>query len=114
MAQRTIVELTDDIDGGKADETVSFALEGKNYEIDLTDKNASKLRGTFSEYVSTARRRGGASAAAGSSRGRRGGGTRANSETGTMREWAMANGHKVSARGRISRAVAAAYAAAHG
>jgi Zn-dependent peptidase ImmA (M78 family) len=31
-----IVELTDDLDGGQADETVNFALDGQQYEIDPT------------------------------------------------------------------------------
>lgn len=110
MAQRTIVELTDDIDGGKADETVTFGLDGKSYEIDLTDKNAAKLRDAFSEYVGAARRSGG-STGAGSSRGRRSGGSRSKNDTAAIREWAVANGHKVSARGRIPASVQAAYAA---
>jgi hypothetical protein len=44
MAQRVITQLVDDIDGKEiaegAGETVSFALDGVSYEIDLSSKNA--------------------------------------------------------------------------
>lgn len=41
MAIRRITILEDDLDGSDADEPVTFALDGKAYEIDLTDKHAS-------------------------------------------------------------------------
>ena len=44
MARRTIVQLEDDIDGTKADETVTLGFDGATYELDLSDKNAQKLR----------------------------------------------------------------------
>ena len=44
MAQRVVVTLSDDIDGGVAEETVHFAVDGKSYEIDLSARNAEKLR----------------------------------------------------------------------
>ena len=59
MAQRTILELVDDLDGGQADETVSFALDGVEFEIDLSAENAERLRDTIAEYVGHARRTGG-------------------------------------------------------
>jgi hypothetical protein len=55
MAQNLIVQLTDDIDGGEADETIFFALNGKNYEIDLNAKNAEKLREAFAPFIEKAR-----------------------------------------------------------
>ena len=55
MAKTVIVKLTDDIDGGDADETVQFALDGKNYEVDLSAANASKLRETFKLYIEKGR-----------------------------------------------------------
>lgn len=113
MAQRTIVELTDDIDGSKADETVTFALEGKSYQIDLSEQNAAKLRGAFAEYVGAARRVGGNAGAPGGRGKRDRGARRSTSETAPMREWAKANGHSVSERGRIPAAVVAAYTVAH-
>src|SRR5918993_4342648 len=75
MAQRTVIELTDDLDGrpipdGKG-ETIRFSLDRQDYEIDLGEKNAKALRDALSKYVAAARRAGG-------TRGRgRGGGPRA-------------------------------------
>ena len=62
MAQKHIVQLIDDLDQTKADETVSFGLDGATYEIDLSSKNAAKLRDAMAQYVANARRvsRGGA------------------------------------------------------
>jgi hypothetical protein len=58
VAQRTEIILIDDIDGGKADETIRFALDGVAYEIDLSAKNAAKLRDQLATYVSVARKAG--------------------------------------------------------
>ena len=76
MAQRTIVQLTDDLDGkpipdGKG-ETIRFGLDRPDYEIDLADKNAKALRDTFAKYVSAARRTGAGTRSAGRSRAGRG------------------------------------------
>lgn len=38
-AQKTYVQLIDDLDGSEADETVTFALDGKVYVIDLAASN---------------------------------------------------------------------------
>jgi len=62
VAQKVQVLLVDDIDGGEADETVTFALDGKTYEIDLTTANADKLRGLLEPYVKGGRRTGGRAA----------------------------------------------------
>jgi hypothetical protein len=56
MAQTVIVKLTDDIDGGEADETISFALNGENYEIDLSAKNAAHLRDAFAPFIEKGRK----------------------------------------------------------
>jgi hypothetical protein len=56
MAQTVIVKLTDDFDGGEADETISFALNGENYEIDLSAKNAARLREAFAPFIEKGRR----------------------------------------------------------
>jgi Lsr2 len=111
MAQKVQVILVDDIDGGTADETVSFSLDGVAYEIDLSDSNAAKLREVFAPYVGTARRVGGR-AAAGRPRTRRA--RSGDSHTEEIREWAKANGHQVSERGRIAANVVQAYEKAHG
>ena len=56
MAQQTTVTLTDDIDGSKAVETVSFGLDGKHYEIDLGAKNAKNLRKVVAAYIDAGRK----------------------------------------------------------
>jgi hypothetical protein len=56
VASKTVVELFDDLDGGHADETVSFALDGVDYEIDLSAANAAALRDALAEFVSHAHR----------------------------------------------------------
>src|SRR5919199_1351007 len=118
MAQKVQVILTDDLDENvSADETVSFALDGTSYEIDLSEKNAKELRDTFARYVSAARkvsRGGGGGRASGGGRSRPTGGGRMDREqAGAIREWARRNGHQVSDRGRIPASVVNAYEAAH-
>ena len=108
MAQKVVVSLVDDLDGGKADETVEFSLDGKNYEIDLSDDHAAALRDALASYVAAARRpsgtrRGRARAAAvGASTGER-------EKNQAIRDWARAQGMKVSDRGRIPSDVIEAY-----
>ena len=109
MAQRVNIVLEDDIDGSDADETVTFALDGVSYEIDLNGKNAAALRDALAPYVGHARRAAGRRAGGRPSAGR-GSGKR---DLADVREWARSNGHKVSDRGRISAEVQAAYDKAH-
>lgn len=111
MAQKTQVVLVDDLDGGDAEESVSFALDGASYEIDLSAGNAEGLREALAPYVGHARRVSG-----------RGGRTRASAVRPTtgrradlseVRVWARENGYEISDRGRISGDVIEAYEAAH-
>ena len=55
MAKTVVVKLTDDIDGGDADETIHFALDGKSYEIDLSATNAATFRETLKPYIEKGR-----------------------------------------------------------
>jgi hypothetical protein len=55
MAKTVIVKLTDDIDGGDADETVYFSLDGKTYEIDVNESNAAKVRDAFAPFIAKGR-----------------------------------------------------------
>jgi hypothetical protein len=55
MAKTVIVKLTDDLDGGDADETVTFALDGRSYEIDVSTSNAKRLRDAFKPFIEKAR-----------------------------------------------------------
>lgn len=110
MAQKTIVILTDDIDGGEADETVTFALDGVTYEIDLNAENAARLRDAMAQWIGHARRVGGRRAAG--ARRSSGDAALSRSESAKIREWARENGYKVSDRGRIPAEVKEAYDAA--
>lgn len=108
MAQRVNVVLVDDIDGSDASETVSFALDGVDYDIDLNDVHAGELRKALSLYVGHARRTG----------GRRRGGKRARStgngvSAAEIRAWARDNGWDVPERGRVAAEVREAYASAN-
>lgn len=102
MAQRVQVLLVDDLDNSDADETVTFALDGVTYEIDLNEGNAAKLRDAFAPWVGHARRSGGRKAT-----GRNAGARR--KDVSAVREWARKNGHEVSERGRIPASIQEAY-----
>lgn len=113
MAKQTTVTLIDDLDGSPADEQVEFAVDGRSYEIDLSAANSAKLRDALAPFVSAARRVGG---------GRRGGGAASSAparpaadreQNQAIREWAQAQGMKISERGRIPSNVLEAYHAAH-
>lgn len=106
MARRTFVELIDDIDGGKADQTVTFSLDGVGYEIDLTEENAQKLRDEIGAWVTPARRVSGRRTRSSSS-------SAASKDSARIRTWARENGYEVSDRGRISGDIRRAYEAAH-
>lgn len=106
VAQKVQVLLVDDLDGGEADETVTFALDGKTYEIDLTTANADKLRGLLDPYVKGGRRTGGrASGGRGKARAASGG----SQDTAAIRAWAKENGYEVNDRGRVPATIREAY-----
>ena len=117
MARKVQVILSDDLDDSiSADETVTFALDGTTYEIDLSEKNAQELRDAFSRYVQAARKVGrgsGRASGGGRSRATGGGGRMDREQAGAIRDWARKNGHDVSDRGRIPASVVEAYEAAH-
>ena len=114
MARKVQVILSDDLDENlPADETVSFALDGTNYEIDLAERNANELRDAFSKYVAAARKVGRGTRASGGGRSRATGGRMDREQAGAIRDWARKNGHQVSDRGRIPASVVEAYEAAH-
>ncbi|GAB6904154.1 histone-like nucleoid-structuring protein Lsr2 [Kineosporia succinea] len=104
MAQRTIVEFTDDLNGKPAAETVTFAIDGKTYEIDVTEKNAAKLRQAFEPWANSARRL--------TKSGRTIRKVTTEVDTAAVRAWAASNGVEVSARGRIASSVLEQYRAA--
>jgi hypothetical protein len=110
MAQKIQTLLIDDIDGGEAEDTVRFALNGTEYEIDLSAKHSEELRSALDKYVSHARKVGGAA---------RRGTTRADRKTSAAdtvaaRAWARENGVDIKERGRVPAGVVARYRAATG
>lgn len=112
MATKHITQLTDDIDGTVLEQDegkqITFSVEGRAYEIDLSDKNADKFYKALTPYVDAARSvKTGASTRGGQS-------VRAKSDLdlGAIRKWARANGHTVSDRGRVPATVVEAYKAA--
>jgi hypothetical protein len=108
MARRTVVMLTDDLDGSEAAETVRFGLDGRDYEVDLSKKNAKSLRDGLKRYVEVGRKTGGRrTRRSDSSAGSDG------AQLSAMRVWARQQGMDVSARGRISARVQEAYNKAH-
>jgi hypothetical protein len=109
MARQVITTLIDDLDGKKADRTVEFSLDGISYTIDLSESNAGKLRKALDPYINAGTRLG-RSAARGAARRAapaRTAGSR--DENRLIREWAVANGHQISERGRIPQSVTDAY-----
>lgn len=114
MARRIVHQLVDDIDGTVLEagegETVHFSFRGISYEIDLSDANAESFREVLEPYIAAGRRSSAGSAArAGAPRKR----SSRSPETAAIREWANANGHPVSERGRIPAPVLEAYRAAN-
>jgi hypothetical protein len=103
MAQRTVISLEDDIDGGKASETVTFALDGVQYEMDANEKNAKKLRVALQPFIDHARRTSG--------RKRRAAATR-DYDPKAVRRWAEANKIEVPPRGRMPLTVIEQFKAA--
>jgi hypothetical protein len=95
MAQRTEIQFIDDLDGSAADTTVSFAIDGTAYEIDLSAAHVQEFRSALQPYVAAARRVGGTARRPG------GGGRSGSPSPSAVREWAKAEGIKVSDRGRV-------------
>lgn len=112
MAQKTRVIFVDDLSGDELPEgqgqTVTFGLDGTSYEIDLNREHADELREAVKRYVNAARKIGRAQQQRTSSRD-----AQSRQDVQAVREWAKANGHEVSERGRLPKSITEAYAAAH-
>ncbi|MFY1662208.1 histone-like nucleoid-structuring protein Lsr2 [Micromonospora sp. WMMD1274] len=112
MARKVITVLTDDLDGGKADRTVEFSLDGVAYTIDVSDENAGVLRKALDLYISAGRRigRGATEVTRGARRTSRPSTSGMDREQNrAIREWAAKNGFEISERGRIPVSVVEAY-----
>jgi hypothetical protein len=114
VAQKITTLFIDDIDGGAAEGTVRFALDGTEYEIDLNAKHSEELRSALGKYVSHARKVGGATRRAGRAAGRAGRGSGSSLNTTEIRNWARENGYDIKDRGRVPADLVAKYQAATG
>jgi hypothetical protein len=109
MAQQIQTLFIDDIDGGAAAGTVRFALDGVEYEIDLSTEHAEELHSALGKYIGHARKAGGTPRRA--ARGRRAAST---FDTTTVRNWARERGYDIKDRGRVPADLVAKYHAATG
>jgi hypothetical protein len=110
MAKKTVVLLEDDIDGSEATETLSFALDGNEYEIDLNDRHANELREALARFTGAGRK---VSGGRGRPLARTRSSARGGPDTKAVRLWAAENGIQVNTRGRIQADVVEKYEAAH-
>ena len=110
MVKKVTVFLVDDLDGKAADETVQFALDGVHYKIDVSEKNAKKLRDQLQPWVTAGRRTGGARRRRAVGAGRA---SMDHDESAAIRQWARTSGYEIGKRGRIPVEVIDAYRAAH-
>jgi len=109
MAKKTVVLLEDDIDGSEATETLSFALDGSEYEIDLNEGHANELRDALARFTEAGRKvAGGRGRPAARTKSSHGG-----PDAKAVRMWAAENGIQVNTRGRIQADVVEKYEAAH-
>jgi nucleoid-associated protein Lsr2 len=111
MAQKIQTLFVDDLDGGEAEGTVRFGLDGASYEIDLSTAHAEELRNVLAPYTRAGRKVTGAARRTGRGQGK----AAANGfSTSEVRDWAKANGMEIKDRGRIPADVIAKFRAATG
>lgn len=115
MAQKVSILLVDDLDGSEAEETVTFALDGTNYEIDLNAANAASLRESLASFVGVARKVSGGKARAASKAAQGNGSGLSKEDRDAVREWSRSKAAQkqgiepLGERGRIPEAVVAAW-----
>lgn len=114
MARREVVIYTDDLDGTEGAQTVKFGLDGVQYEIDLSEKNAAKLREALAPFIAAARKtgRGGVVVGGRAARGRAA--TPDREQNKAIRAWAKREGLEISDRGRIPQEIVEKYHAMAG
>lgn len=104
MGQEVTVRLTDDIDGqSTADETVTFAVDGVTYNIDLSKDHAAELRADLAKWTQHARRA--TKQRAHKEPGQRRKRGMPSTEAQAIRDWAAEQGIPLSDRGRIPQHV---------
>lgn len=107
MAQQVLIILVSDLDGGPADETVQFGLDGITYEINLSADQAAALRNAYGQYLKAGRKVAASASRRGTARASAAGSRR--DENRKIRERAKTKGFQVSGRGRISAEIVDAY-----
>ena len=105
MAKETIVRITDDIDGSDAVESIRFGFRGIDYDIDLNAKNVAAMEKSLEKWIQHGQK----SEPTGIRSRQRRTPVKSKDQTAAVREWARANGYKVSDRGRIAAEVQEAY-----
>jgi hypothetical protein len=108
VAQKVQTLYVDDIDGSEAEGTVRFALDGTDYEIDLSAAHSQALRNSLQTFIAHARKVGGARR---TTRGRR---STTATDTTAVRAWARGQGIDIKERGRVPADVVARYREATG
>lgn len=121
MAQKVETRLIDDLDGSEATETIDFGIDGREFQIDLSEDNALKLRDSIAEFVAAGRRTPRGPRAGGRGRSGEGGNVnkgaptrRDRAQTAAIRQWAQQHGHVVAERGRVPKTIVEAYEKEHG
>lgn len=114
MAKKQITQLIDDLDGSVLEDgggvTLRFAVEGRSYEIDLSDANAANFRDSLAPFIAAARATSSGARQTGSQTAR---GNSRSADLAAIREWANQNGYTISSRGRVPQSVVEAYEASH-
>jgi hypothetical protein len=110
MAQKIQTLFIDDIDGGVAEGTIRFGLDGSEYEIDLSAKHGGELRSTLDKYVTHARKLSGTTRRSNTRSGRKSSAV----DTVAVRAWARERGYDIKDRGRVPADIAAKYREAAG
>jgi hypothetical protein len=114
VAQRVV--LTDDLDGSEAIQTLSYTVDGQEYEIDLSEENIQRFHEALEPFVSKESRKLYVNlqpTRRGRGDGRRRSSTGSRDDIPQIRAWAESQGMDVSARGRIKKEIIDAYDQAH-
>jgi Lsr2 len=113
MAQRVV--LADDLDGSEATQTISYTIDGQEYEIDLSEENVQRFHQALEPFVANSRQvqRQAQPVRRGRGDGRRRSGGSGRDDLHAIREWAMGRSMDVSRRGQIKKEIIDAYDEAH-
>jgi nucleoid-associated protein Lsr2 len=109
MAKETVTKLVDDLDGGVAHETVKFGLDGQLFEIDLSSKNAKKLRSELAPFIEHGTRVSTRVARLAHRVDARRSGGAGRDQNQAIREWAQNQGYEIAPRGRIKQEIVDAF-----